>query len=135
MVKMSVFDLGSFGWPGVAYNANVNRGECTREVSEVGNASFHPTSHAVKPHRTIGNLADVQRMSIASQGSGACALAVEGAIEVKPKLVVLAYQPHVGPFIDLYGLLGCQALAEIAHAGDTEAYLMNTMVTNKEQLR
>lgn len=134
MVKMPIFDLGSLGWAGVAYDAYVNRRESAREVPEVCDASLHPTSHAVKPHRTIGNLADVQRISIASQGSGACALAVESAVEVQPKLVVLAYQAHVRPYIDLYGLLGCQAFTEIAHAGYPEANLINIMVTNKDQL-
>ena len=124
MIKMPIFDLGSFGWAGVADDAYVNRGERAREVPEVCDASLHPTSYAVKPHCTIGNLADIQRMSIASQGSGACALAVESTVEVKTELVMLAYEAHVRPLVDLYGLLGCQALAEVAHAGNPETYLI-----------
>lgn len=135
MVEMPIFDLGSFGWAGVADDTYVNRGERARKVSEVCDASLHPTSHTVKSHGTIRNLADIQRVPIASQGPGARALAVESTVEVKPQLVVLAYQAHMRPLVDLYGLLRCQALAEVAHAGNTEAYLTSSVITSKEELR
>lgn len=134
MVETPIFDLCSFGRAGIADDTHVDRGERAREVPEVGDASLHPTSHTVKSHRTIGNLADVQRVSVASQGSGACALAVESAVEVKPKLVVLAYQAHVRPLIEPYGFLGRQALTEVAHAGNTEAHLTNSTITSDEQV-
>lgn len=123
MVAGPILNFYAFRRSWVADDANVNRRQCSREVSEVGYATLDSASHAVKPHRPVGYLPHIQGMSVGPQRSRAGALAVEDTVKVQPQFVLFANQPHMGPRVDGHGFLGGETLTQVTHAGNAEAHL------------